>query len=463
MTITTSTEAINTTNYPEYFVSKDENATLSYQYGPNTESSTDTTMNEENNTTELDNIEKETHTEEKFEKNENETFIEYKTSTLNESDELTTELVTESLSNSSASKPKLIENSTDLSEYSLSSLSRRSPEIEDILHDFRDKHSHFLGTIPSEIANDTTSIEELLIKPFAELSSVNDTLALSSQMATEQYEWIDTSFKPSETEQNDSLEPFFGENPKQSDIQPRLENTHLISDEELLSLENTTTFDSESGQEINIELIPENHLRFTLTTDESSNLKQGDNDNINLRLAEESLFQPTNTMKNIDFDIEPIREFDSMTNKPSQINEPTSNDTYFIAEHSINDYVTTEEPQDYDAIEPNTQTEYSIKPKSNTEQSISIYSTFINRLKTTSSIVHINDRIERSALQTVKEFDTSTKDEYSDKVSITDPTIETSQTLIIKQPPNQGKSMQIANINCYLKNLVNEQYSQICT
>lgn len=419
--IVSSTGAITTSNYTQPFMSNDENATLSNQYISNAESIKLTTMNEEKNATKLDNIESETKIVDKSEENENEsksteTYIESETSTSNENDEFTTQTSTEPLSQNSVTKPKLGENSTDLLKLSLSPLSQRIPEIEDILDDFNDKHPHFLRTI----TNDTASIEKLLISPYAELPSLNDTLALSSQMATEQYEWIE----------NDSLEIFTAENVEQFKIQPRLENTHLISDEELFSLENATISGSEDDKLLNIKLARGNQSQFILTTDDSTNQKQhddSDNDNIDLRLAEESLFQPGNTMKN---DIESNKVFN--LNKPSQINERALNNTDFIVEYSISDYVTTEEPQNYDGIEGNTQTEYSIEPKPKTEQSMSIYSTFINRLKTQSSVDQNKDRSEQSTQQAVKQFEISTNDS---------PTIEPSHTLIIKQPPKQGNSM----------------------
>lgn len=419
--IVTSTEFIITSNYTEPSMSKDENTALSNQYISGTESIDLTTMNEEIITKELCNIESETKIEDKTEENENEStptenHNEYETSTLNENNEFTTQTATDPLSQSSVSKMKLKESSTDLFKFSLSPLTQRSPEIEDILHDFNDKHSHFLRTIHSEITNDTDSIEKLSINPYAELSSPNDTLALSPKMVTEQYELIDNLFKPSEVEQNDSSEIFSGENVQQIKIQPRLEITHLISDEELLSLENATISESEGDQLLNNKLIRENQSPFTLTTDGSTYRQSDDNnnDNLDLRLAEESLFQPVNS------------------NKVSQIDESALNNADFIAEHMISDYITTEEPQGYDVIEGNTQTIYSIEPKSNTEQTMSIYSTFINRLKTPSSVGQNKDRLERSTQQTVKQFETSTND---------GPTIEPSHTFIIKQPPKQGKSM----------------------
>lgn len=422
--IVTSTEATSTSNYTQPFMSKDENTMLSNQYISGTESIDLTTMNEEKITAELDNIENETKKEDKFEENENEwksteTYIEYETSTLNGNDEFTTQTATEPLSQNSVSKLRFNETLIDLLKFSLSPLSQRRPEIEDILHDFNDKHPHFLRTIHSEITNGTASTETLLINPYTEFLSLNDTLAISSQMVTEPYEWIDTLFKPSEAEQNDSSEIFSEENVQQSKIQPR-------SDEELLSLENATILESEGDQLLNIKLIHENQSQFTLTTDSSTNRKYDDNDNDNLdiRLAEESLFQPSNRMKN---DIGSNRVFNLI--KPSQIDERVLNNTDFIAEHSMRNYVATEEPQDYDAIEGNTQTEYSIEPKSNTEQSMSIYSTFINRLKTQSSV---NQNKDRSIPQTVKQFETNTSN---------GPTIEPRETLIIKQPPKQGKSM----------------------
>lgn len=433
--IVTSTEAITISNNTQPLMSKYENTTLINQYISDTESIDLTTMNEEKYTTKLDNIESETKIEDKSEENENEneskstqTNIEYETSTMSENDEFTTQTATEPLSQNSLSKPKLKENSTKLFKFSLSPLSQRSPEIEDILHDFNDKHPHFLRTIHSEITNYTASIENLLINPYAELSSLNDTLALSSQMVTEQYEYTDTLFKPSEAEQNNTTEILHGKNVQQSKIQPRLENTQLICDEELLSLENATISESEDDQLMDIKLIRENQSQFTLTTDGSINREHddNDNDNLDLRLAEESLFQPSNTMKN---DNESNEGFN--LNKPSQIDEGELNNTDFISEHSISDYVTTEEPQDYDAIEGSTQTEYSTKPKSYTEQSVSIYSTFINRLKTPSSVDQDKDQLKRSTQQTVKQFEINTND---------GPTIEPSHTLIIEQPPKQGVS-----------------------
>lgn len=362
------------------------------------------------------------------------------------------------------------ESTTDSNTFSLPSLSQMIPEIDEILLDLSDKNPDFLGKIIIKNASEK-SVEPSFrrsiiddhssVKPSSEsniqVNHVTEHDELSKPMTTDRYEAIEAIFVPSAFELNDSIEVDPDENMNKTFNQPRyrLENSSIISDEELLTFDSTTISDHRNDQQSDIELIIGDDS--SASTDE--NIERNDNnESFNLRLAEESLFQESNIMM-ADDDHESVTKSENESSAADDSGESIdriSNGSIIFIENITSDEATTRDSIDYDTIGSSSQTEYLITTERPTEKS-SIYSTFISRLRTNPT--------EQSTQYTNGPSDVTLLMEHSthiDKTTVNPvTTTEPSPPLIIKKPPNHGKSLQFG-INCYLNILANKPYPVIC-